>query len=408
VSALAPLRLGTRRSALARAQSEVVAQRLRETSGRDVVLVEVTTRGDVDRAPLATIGGTGVFVTALREALLEGRVDLAVHSMKDLPTAAADGLVLAAVPPREDPRDVLVAAGGAGLGDLPPGARVGTGSPRRAAQLRALGLGLDVVDVRGNVDTRVGMVASGRLDAVVLAAAGLRRLGREDEITDVLDVEVVLPAPAQGALALECRADDAETALACAALDDPLTRSATTAERALLGALEAGCSAPVGALARTAGGEGGGELVLQAVAASSDGSRVLRRSARGDDRDPLGLGRRLAAELLADGAADLVAVGPASPAAARREVQPPLPGSTPPASAQDAPAPGADGLAPTATDPAASTPAPSPALLPAGSPTSSAQPSQAAPPEDGRESPVTAPTGPAAPSRRTSSQESEA
>jgi len=408
VSARGPLRLGTRRSALARAQSEVVAQRLRETSGRDVVLVEVTTRGDVDRAPLSQIGGTGVFVTALREALLDGRVDLAVHSMKDLPTAAADGLVLAAVPPREDPRDVLVAAGGAGLGDLPPGARVGTGSPRRAAQLRALGLGLDVVDVRGNVDTRVGMVTSGRLDAVVLAAAGLRRLGREDEITDVLDVEAVLPAPAQGALALECRADDLETATACAALDDPLARSATTAERALLGALEAGCSAPVGALARTDGGEGGGELVLHAVAASLDGSRVLRRSARGDDGDPLALGRRLAAELLAEGAADLVDVGPASPAAARREQQPPLPGSAPPDSGHEPTRPGTDGLVPAAADPSASTPAPSPALLPAGSPTSSAQPSPAAPPEDGRESPVTAPTGPPAPARRTSSQESEA
>nr|WP_299038142.1 hydroxymethylbilane synthase [uncultured Pseudokineococcus sp.] len=408
MSADEPLRLGTRRSALARAQSEVVAQRLRETSGREVVLVEVTTRGDVDRAPLAQIGGTGVFVTALREALLEGRVDLAVHSMKDLPTAAAEGLVLAAVPPREDPRDVLVAAGGAGLGDLPPGARIGTGSPRRAAQLRALGLGLEVVEVRGNVDTRVGMVTSGRLDAVVLAAAGLRRLGRADEITEVVDVEQMVPAPAQGALALECRADDLVTAQACAALDDPLTRSATTAERALLGALEAGCSAPVGALARTDGGEGGGELVLQAVAAAVDGSRVLRRSARGDDTDPIGLGRRLAAELLAEGAADLVAVGPASPAAARREEQLPLPGSTPPAPSQGAPAPGADGLAPAAADPSASTPAPSPALPPAGSPTSSAQPSQAAPHEDGRESPVSAPTGPSAPARRTSSQESEA
>lgn len=406
-----PLRLGTRRSALARAQSEMVAERLREASGREVVLVEVTTRGDVDRAPLRQIGGTGVFVTALREALLEGRVDLAVHSMKDLPTAPADGLVLAAVPPREDPRDVLVAAGGAGLVDLPPGSRVGTGSPRRAAQLRALGLGLDVVDVRGNVDTRVGMVASGRLDAVVLAAAGLARLGRSGEVTDVLDVEQVLPAPAQGALALECRADDETTALACAPLDDPLARSATTAERALLGALEAGCSAPVGALARTDGGEGGGEMVLTAVAAAPDGSRVLRRSARGDDADPVGLGRRLAAELLADGAADLVAVGPAAPGAGTAEEQLPLLGTDPSAPTAG---PSAGPEPAHLPDPTASTPAPSPALLPAGSP-SSDRPAPGAgtatgaqPSADARTTPQTAPTGPAAHRRPTSSQESEA
>ncbi|GAA2038556.1 hydroxymethylbilane synthase [Pseudokineococcus marinus] len=415
-----PLRLGTRRSALARAQSEMVAERLRETSGREVVLVEVTTRGDVDRAPLRQIGGTGVFVTALREALLEGRVDLAVHSMKDLPTAPADGLVLAAVPPREDPRDVLVAAGGAGLADLPPGARVGTGSPRRAAQLRALGLGLDVVDVRGNVDTRVGMVTSGRLDAVVLAAAGLARLGRSGEVTDVLDVEQVLPAPAQGALALECRADDEATALACAALDDPLARSATTAERALLGALEAGCSAPVGALARTDGGEGGGEMVLTAVAASHDGSRVLRCSARGDDADPVGLGRRLAADLLAQGAADLADVGPSAPGAGPRDEQLPLPGADPsgPGAAPSSSTPSAGSpsspLLDDLPDPSASTPAPSPALPPAGSPSSDrpahgAGPTPGAQPsEDARTSPVTAPTGPSAHRRPASSQESEA
>ncbi|MEJ5944285.1 hydroxymethylbilane synthase [Pseudokineococcus basanitobsidens] len=438
-----PLRLGTRRSALARAQSEDVAERLRAASGRDVVLVEVTTRGDVDRAPLRQIGGTGVFVTALREALLERRVDLAVHSMKDLPTASADGLVLAAVPAREDPRDALVAAGGARLGDLPRGSRVGTGSPRRAAQLRALGLGLDVVDVRGNIDTRLAMVTSGRVDAVVLAHAGLRRIGRADEVSEVLDVEQMLPAPAQGALALECRADDLVTAQACAALDDPRARAATTAERAVLAALEAGCSAPVGALARTDGEEGGGELVLTAVAAAPDGSRVLRRSARGDDRDPEGLGRRLAAELVADGAADLVAVGPASPAAARRaDGRPDRPG---PAGEQavlpvddllDGPQGGAVGsgasVAPTGSEdpptggpPGAQgvrtgTPPPSPALLPAGSASAptSGDSSRAdrggrhggAAPDGGPDRPSphdTAPTGDAA-SRRTSSQESEA
>lgn len=307
----APLRLGTRRSALARAQSGDVAERVRALTGRDVVLVDVTTRGDTDRAPLSQIGGTGVFVSALREALLEGRVDLAVHSMKDLPTGPAEGLVVAAVPPREDPRDVLVAADGARLADLPRGAKVGTGSPRRAAQLRALDLGLEVVDVRGNVDTRIGYVTSGTLDAVVLARAGLVRLGREDDAMDVLAVDDVLPAAAQGALALECRADDTATVEALVGLEDPATRAATTAERTLLAALEAGCTAPVGALATPVGA--GGTLRLAAVVAAPDGSTVLRRSATADAADAEGLGRRLAQELLDAGAADLVAAGEDAP-----------------------------------------------------------------------------------------------
>ncbi|CAA9400861.1 MAG: Porphobilinogen deaminase, partial [uncultured Quadrisphaera sp.] len=163
------LRLGTRRSALATTQSQLVAELLRRHTGRDVELVEVVTRGDVSTAPLSTIGGTGVFASALREALLAGEVDLAVHSYKDLPTAPAPGLVIAAVPPREDPRDALVARDGLTLGELPAGARIGTGSPRRAAQLLGLGLGLEVVPIRGNVDTRIRKVASGELDAVVLA-----------------------------------------------------------------------------------------------------------------------------------------------------------------------------------------------------------------------------------------------
>ncbi len=428
-----PLRLGTRRSPLARAQSEMVAERLRATSGRAVVLVEVTTQGDVDRAPLRQIGGTGVFVAALREALLEGRVDLAVHSFKDLPTAPAPGLVLAAVPPREDPRDVLVGAGGAGLGDLPVGARVGTGSPRRAAQLRALGLGLDVVDVRGNVDTRVGFVTSGRLDAVVLASAGLRRLGRHDEVTEVLDVDQVLPAPAQGALALECRADDEATAQACAALDDPAARAATTAERALLAALEAGCSAPVGALARPAAGEAGGLLELVAVVAATDGSRVLRRSVRGDEAEAAELGRRLAAELLADGAAGLVADGaPAGSAAAGAgggslgglpaggalDVAPgavtdPHHGgaaAAPPVEPPPTRPPVDTPVAPVLPDEAGTPPLPihpsSPALRPAGTPPPGSQP----PPggtSSTRRTPGTAQTPPAD-ARGSSSQESEA
>ena len=203
------VRIGTRASLLATTQSRQVADLVSERLGREVELVEVTTEGDRSAAPLATLGGTGVFVTALREALLEGRVDVAVHSLKDLPTAPAPGIVLAAVPTREDPRDVVVARDGLTLGELPAGSRIGTGSPRRAAQLHALGLGLEVVDIRGNVDTRLGKVASGEYDAVVLARAGLARLGRLDEVTEVLDPLQMLPAPGQGALAVEGRADDA-------------------------------------------------------------------------------------------------------------------------------------------------------------------------------------------------------
>ncbi|RJK96084.1 hydroxymethylbilane synthase [Vallicoccus soli] len=300
------LRLGTRRSTLALTQSRHVADALTAATGRAVELVEVTTQGDVSRAPLAQIGGTGVFVSALREALLEERVDLAVHSLKDLPTGPADGLALAAVPPREDPRDVLCARDGLTLGELPAGARVGTGSPRRAAQLRGLGLGLEVVDVRGNVDTRLRLVHDGEVDAVVLARAGLARLGRLDEVTEVLDPLQVLPAPGQGALAVECRADDRTTHDLLAVLDDPATRAAVTAERTLLAALEAGCSAPVGAHAVVAEGDEGPELYLRAVVASVDGSASARLSAYGRLDDPAGLGSRLAADLLAEGVADLM------------------------------------------------------------------------------------------------------
>src|SRR6476620_440636 len=205
-----PIRLGTRPSLLALTQSRWVAERLSVAVGREVELVQVTTTGDRDDAPLAQLGGTGVFVSALREALLDGRIDLAVHSLKDLPTGPADGLVLAAVPLREDPRDVVVARDGLTLGELPAGARIGTGSPRRAAQLRALGLGFDVVGIRGNVDTRIGKVVAGEVDAVVLARAGIARLDRLDEVTEVLDPLQMLPAPGQGALAVECRAGDTE------------------------------------------------------------------------------------------------------------------------------------------------------------------------------------------------------
>lgn len=310
-----PLRLGTRRSKLAMAQSGMVAEAVREVTGRAVELVEITTYGDTSREHLAQIGGTGVFVAALRDALLRGEVDLAVHSLKDLPTAQPDGLVLAAVPKREDPRDVLVARDGLTFAGLPDGARIGTGSARRMAQLNAYarshGLGIETVPIRGNVDTRIGFVRSGELDAVVLAAAGLSRLGRLGDVAAFLPVDTVLPAPGQGALAVECAASSADLAAALAKLDDPHTRIAVTAERALLAALEAGCTAPVGALADfLADGQTVNELRLRGVVGSTDGSSLVQMSITGSvptsHDDAVALGRELASEMLAKGAAGLM------------------------------------------------------------------------------------------------------
>ncbi|MGY1726279.1 hydroxymethylbilane synthase [Geodermatophilus sp. SYSU D01062] len=301
------LRLGTRASQLARTQSQTVADAITAASGVPVELVHISTEGDRSAAAIAQLGGTGVFVTAIRQALLEGTVDVAVHSYKDLPTAPEPGLVLAAVPPREDPRDALVARDGLTLGELPAGARVGTGAPRRVAQLRALGLGLEVVPIRGNVDTRMARVVPGDLDAVVLARAGLARLGRLAAVTETLDPLQVLPAPAQGALAVECRADDERTQELLAALDDAGTRACVLAERTTLAALEAGCSAPVAAHAELAEGEDGAELYLRASVTAIDGSDGVRGSVTGPVGEAERLGRDLAADLLDRGAAELVA-----------------------------------------------------------------------------------------------------
>ena len=302
------IRIGTRASALATTQSQLIATRLSELHGVDVELVTITTEGDSTEAPLTSLGGQGVFVAALREAVASGEIDLAVHSLKDLPTAADPRLTLAAIPPREDPRDALVARDNLTLGELPQGARIGTGSPRRAAQINALGLGVDVVGIRGNVDTRLAKVASGEFDAVVLALAGLKRLGRESDSTEVLDPLQMLPAPGQGALACECRADDVATTRLLDALDDPDTRAAVTAERSLLATLEAGCSAPVGALAEIAWGDDGEELWLRAVVADTTGTPSIRLSATGSPSDAAAVGERLAAEMLAEGAASLMGV----------------------------------------------------------------------------------------------------
>ncbi|WP_439386427.1 hydroxymethylbilane synthase [Amycolatopsis lexingtonensis] len=304
--------MGTRGSKLALAQTGTVADALRAT-GAEVEIVKVTTPGDQSSAPIPTIG-VGVFTSALREALLRNEVDVIVHSYKDLPTAPEPGITLAAVPPREDPRDALIARDGLTLGELLPGSTVGTGSPRRTAQLRALGLGLEIVPIRGNIDTRMRKVTDGELDAVVLARAGLARVGLAEAITETLDPIQMLPAPAQGALAVECRSADVELErLLTSTLDDEGTRAAVTAERALLAALEAGCSAPVGALAEIvedldAEGKVVERISLRGTAAveGEEGAVDMVRAIALADKDQAAqLGKDLAAELLDLGAGAL-------------------------------------------------------------------------------------------------------
>lgn len=329
--ALSALRIGTRASQLALTQSGQVGESLVAGTDHDVELVHVSTHGDVDRtSPLAQIGGTGVFVTAVRQALLDGRVDAIVHSCKDLPTQPLEDITLACIPAREDPRDALCARDGMTLEQLPAGARVGTGSPRRAAQLLRARPDLDVVGIRGNIETRLARALGedADLDAVVLAASGLLRVGRGDVISELLSVDVMLPAPAQGALAVEATASalagaTPDTAPAwfaerLAAVDDPATRAAVTAERALLRTLEAGCSAPVAAYAEITDGE----LSLRALAIRPDGSHVVEGTARvgfdlaeddasGTGSIPFLLGSELAADLIGRGAGEILAAAKA-------------------------------------------------------------------------------------------------
>jgi hydroxymethylbilane synthase len=287
------VRLGTRGSALALAQARVVADALEG----EVEIVEVRTGGDAG----AAVGDKSRWVDGLERALLDGSIDLAVHSAKDVPAELADGLELLGVPPREDPRDALV--GAASLHDLPPRSRIGTTSLRRRAALLAARDDLEVVDLRGNVDTRLRKLGDGEVDALVLALAGLRRLGREDDADAVLEPDVMLPAAGQGALALEGRADDGDTYAAAASISDLDATVCVIAERALTAALGATCHTPVAALATTAGDA----LSLRAFAALPDGSEWMRDTAAGRADDPEAVGREAADRLRAIGAAALLA-----------------------------------------------------------------------------------------------------
>jgi len=312
------LRLGSRKSPMAVSQSGDVARLITERTGRPVEIVGVTTLGDVSSEHLTQIGGTGVFVSALRESLLRGDVDFAVHSLKDLPTGDAPGITLAAIPARDDPRDALVARYGAKLADLPSGARIGTGSPRRAAQLTLLRSDITCVPIRGNANTRLAKVRDGELDGVVLAYAGLARIGQTDRVTEIFEPDDMVPAPGQGALAVECRTGHRELLELLAVIDHPATRAAVTAERCLLSALEAGCSAPVGGYAV---GDQAGRLRLEGVvlgagaagfspgaldSRAAGGRMVIRERGEADAPDAARLGRELAARMLALGAAGLM------------------------------------------------------------------------------------------------------
>jgi len=327
VSTLAPIRLGTRRSALAQAQSGHVAEALAQVSGRKVELVPIVSEGDVNRASLSEIGGVGIFANRLREALVAGECDFLVHSLKDLPTAVPAELLIAATPPRVDARDVVITRDGTPLHELAPGSKVGTGSPRRIAQVRRRAPHAEVVDIRGNVDSRLGRVSSGELDAVILAAAGLSRLGSESTLhREMLGFAEWPTAPGQGALAVETLADaPAELLDALAQLDDLDTRLAVTIEREILAGLDAGCQAPMAAHAIVADGEarvravvyepgGGRRIGLDITDSLSKG--YIRPNGSGneanaaDGADPMHTAREIGAtaahRLLEQGAADLL------------------------------------------------------------------------------------------------------
>lgn len=303
------LRAGTRASRLARWQTARIVEALRGASGGDLACEEVRIATEGDRLldlPLPEIGGKGLFTEALEAALRQSTIDFAVHSLKDLPVQHPDDLIIAAICARTDPRDVVIGRARPTLAALPRGATVGTSSTRRVAQIRAARPDLTVVPLRGNVDTRVRKALAGEYDAIVIAAAGVERLGLGEAIAEYLPYDVMLPAPGQGALAVQCRADDRPTRRLLEALDDPVARATTTGERAFLEALGGGCAAPIAALGEAITADGGSRLRLTGLVASRDGARVVRTSGEA----PLGaageLARRLADEALGRGAAELL------------------------------------------------------------------------------------------------------
>ncbi len=297
-------RIGTRASALALWQANWVAEQLR-ASGQRVEIIKITTSGDQSQtSPLRGFGGVGVFVKELERALLNEHVDLAVHSLKDLPTERVEGLLLAAVPPRAAVQDALISRQGESVASLPPQARVGTGSARRRAFLCGQRADLTMAEIRGNVDTRLAKLTDGEYDAIVLAVAGLERLGWGERITQRLPLDWMLPAVGQGALGIECRASDTELHAALSSLDDPQTHAAVVAERTMLAELRAGCLAPVGAWARVTDDN---RLTMNASVATTDGSRRIDAASDGDLNDPAGLGQRIARQLSENGAAEIIA-----------------------------------------------------------------------------------------------------
>jgi hydroxymethylbilane synthase len=298
-----PLRIATRGSALALWQANHVRERLAQLHGVETELIRIRTSGDrFQTAPVADVaqqvGTKGIFIKELEEALLAGTADLAVHSMKDVPSETPVGLTFSAITKREDPRDCLISRDSRKLADLPAGARIGTSSLRRQAQLLHHRPDLDLLDLRGNVDTRLKKVAAGEFEGIILAAAGVNRLGASDRITEIIATEIMLPAVGQGALGIETRSDDSETSKLVAALDDPDSRTAVIAERALLRELEGGCQLPLGAWAR----RDHGELLIEACVFSPDGTEFVRRELRGHTAHPEGLGTRLGQILIEAGA----------------------------------------------------------------------------------------------------------
>lgn len=302
------LRAGTRASALARWQTDRVSQALTRLTGIRAEPVVISTTGDRDLdVPLPALGGKGAFTEELEAGLRDGAIDFAVHSLKDLPVEDAPGIVVAAILSRDDPRDVVIAKSGGTLAALPPGAVVGTSSNRRMAQIAAARPDLRIRPLRGNVDTRVGKALDGVYDAIIIAAAGVHRLGLAAHVTEYLGYDRMLPAPGQGALAVQCRADDQITRGLLAGLDDPAARIPTTAERALLSALGGGCAAPIAALGESLDAEGGRRLRLTGLVASLDGARVLRATLDAEWSSGLVLAQHLAATLIARGARELLA-----------------------------------------------------------------------------------------------------